>query len=36
MFRACGTKSGRYSTDLDAYISKKQEVPVNANIIVRT
>ena len=25
-----GTKSGRYCTDLDAYISKKQNVPVNA------
>ena len=26
----CGTKSGRYCTDLDAYNSKKQKVPVNA------
>ena len=26
----CGTKSGRYCTDLDAYISKKQKVPVDA------
>ena len=26
----CGTKRGRYCTDLDAYISKKQKVPVNA------
>ena len=26
----CGTESGRYCTDLDAYISKKQKVPVNA------
>ena len=30
MFKVCGTKSGRYCTDLDAYISKKQKVPVNA------
>ena len=30
MFMACGTESGRYCTDLDAYISKKQKVPVNA------
>ena len=29
MFRLCGTKSGRYCTDLDAYIRKKK-VPVNA------
>ena len=30
MFKVCGTKSGRHCTDLDAYISKKQKVPVNA------
>ena len=30
MFKVCGTKSGRYCADLDAYISKKQKVPVNA------
>ena len=30
MFKVCGTKSGRNFTDLDAYISKKQKVPVNA------
>ena len=30
MFKVCGTKRGRYCTDLDAYISKKQKVPVNA------
>ena len=27
MFKVCGTKSGRYCTDFDAYISKKQKVP---------
>ena len=30
MFKVCGTKSERYCTDLHAYISKKQKVPVNA------
>ena len=30
MFMVCGTKSGRYCTDLDAYISKKQKVPIIA------
>ena len=30
MFKVCGTKSERYCTDLDAYISKKQKAPVNA------
>ena len=30
MFKVCGTKSGGYCTDLDAYIIKKQKVPVNA------
>ena len=30
MFKVCGTKCERYCTDLDAYISKKQKVPVNA------
>ena len=30
MFMVCGTKSERYCTDLDAYISKKQKVTVNA------
>ena len=30
MFKVCGTKSGRYCTDLDAYISKKQKISVNA------
>ena len=25
----CGTKSGRYCTDLDAYIRLKQKVPTN-------
>ena len=30
MFKACGTKSGRYCTDLDTYISKKQKSLVNA------
>ena len=30
MFKVCGTKSGRYCTDLDVYISKIQKVPVNA------
>ena len=30
MFEVCGPKSGRYCTDLDTYISKKQKVPVNA------
>ena len=29
MFKVCGTKSGRYCTDLDAYISKKQKSLVN-------
>ena len=29
MFKVCGTKSGRYCTDLDAYISKKQKAPVH-------
>ena len=27
MFKACVSKSGRYCTDLDAYISKQQKVP---------
>ena len=31
MFMVCGTKSGRYCTDLDAYISRKQKVIVNIN-----
>ena len=30
MFKICGTKSGIYCIDLDAYISKTQKVPVNA------
>ena len=30
MFMVCDTESGRYCTDLDAYISKKQKVPINA------
>ena len=30
MLKVCGTKNGRYCTDLDAYISKIQKVPVNA------
>ena len=30
MFEVCVTKSVRYCTDLDAYISKKQKSPVNA------
>ena len=30
MCKVCGTKSGGYCTDLDAYISKKQNIPVNA------
>ena len=30
MFKVCGTKSERYCTYLDAYISKKQKVPANA------
>ena len=30
MFKVCGTKSGRYCTYLDAYISKKPKAPVNA------
>ena len=30
MFKVCGLKSGRYCTDPDAYISKKQKVSVNA------
>ena len=30
MFKVCGTKIGRYCTDLDAYISKKQKSLVNA------
>ena len=30
MVKVCGTKIGRYCTDLDSYISKKQKVPVNA------
>ena len=30
MFMVCGTKNGRYCIDLDAYISRKQKVPVNA------
>ena len=30
MFKVCGTKSERYCADLDAYISKKQKVSVNA------
>ena len=30
MFKVCGIKRGRYCTDLDAYISKKQNVPANA------
>ena len=29
MFKVCGTKSERYCTDLDAYISKKKKVPAN-------
>ena len=28
-FKLCGTKSERYCTDQDAYISRKQKVPVN-------
>ena len=30
MFLVCGTKSGRYCTDVDASISRKTKVPVNA------
>ena len=30
MFKVSGTNIGRYCTDLDAYNSKKQKVPVNA------
>ena len=30
MFKVCGTKSGRYCTDLDAYISKNKKSSVNA------
>ena len=30
MFKVCDTKSGRYCTDLDAYISKTQKVLANA------
>ena len=30
MFKVCGTKSGGYYTDLDAYIGKKQKVHANA------
>ena len=30
MFKVSGTKNGRYCTDLDAYISKKQKDPVSA------
>ena len=30
MFKVSGTKSGRYCTDLDTYISKKQKAPVSA------
>ena len=30
MFKVCGTKSDRHFINLDAYISKKQKVPVNA------
>ena len=29
MLKVCGTKSGGYCTDLDAYISKKQKSLVN-------
>ena len=29
--RSVALKNGRYCTNLDAYISKKQKVPVNAN-----
>ena len=30
MFMICDTESGRYCTAVDAYISKKQKVSVNA------
>ena len=30
MFTICGTKSGRYCTDLDLTSAKKQKVSVNA------
>ena len=30
MFMVCDFKSGRYYTDLDAYTSKQQKVPVHA------
>ena len=33
MFKVCGTKSGRYCTDLDAYISKKQKVPSKCKML---
>ena len=39
MFKVCGTKTGRYCIDLDAYISKKnkkrQNVPVNAKCYLK-
>ena len=31
MFKVCGTKRGRYCTDLDAYISKKKHEKSLAN-----
>ena len=33
MFKVCGTKSGRYCTDLDAYISKQQKVPCKCEML---
>ena len=33
MFKVCGTKSGRYCTDLDAYISIKQKVPCECKML---
>ena len=33
MLKVYGTKSGRYCTDLDAYISKKQKVPCKCKML---
>ena len=33
MFKVCGTESGSYCTDLDAYISKKQKVPCKCKML---
>ena len=35
MLKVCGTKSERYCTDLDAYISKKQKVPCKCKMLLQ-